>query len=173
MERTQRDNKNFWSEDKAKAKLKEKYGDKAELIAQEFLKAYPYKKFADALYVDTRLRTGALKTLNVKASQNGAKVYAYVFTWETPVMGGYAMAYHCSELPFVFNNVNLTAETVTGGGARAQALADKISQVWINFARTGEPGWEAYTLDNGATMLLDDEFRLVYNHDKELLNLLK
>ena len=25
MERTQRDNKNFWSEDKAKAKLKEKY----------------------------------------------------------------------------------------------------------------------------------------------------
>ncbi|MBQ9581440.1 MAG: carboxylesterase/lipase family protein [Synergistaceae bacterium] len=173
MERTQRDNKNFWSEDKAKAKLKEKYGDKAELIAQEFLKAYPYKKFADALYVDTRLRTGALKTLNIKASQNGAKVYAYVFTWETPVMGGYAMAYHCSELPFVFNNVNLTAETVTGGGARAQALADKISQVWINFARTGEPGWEAYTLDNGATMLLDDEFRLVYNHDKELLNLLK
>ena len=53
------------------------------------------------MYVDTWLRLGALKALNTKAEQNGAPVYAYVFAWETPIMGGYAMAYHGSELPFV------------------------------------------------------------------------
>ena len=101
--------------------------DKADEIAQAFMKAYPSKKPADALYVDTWLRTRALKTMNAKAAQNGAPVYAYVFTWETPVMGGYAMAYHCSELPFVFNNIALS-ETATGGGEKAKVLADKVSQ---------------------------------------------
>ena len=86
-------------------------------------------------------------------------------------MGGYALAYHCSELPFVFNNIALS-EMATGGGEKAQALADKMSQAWIDFARTGNPGWEAYTRDNGATMLFDDESVLTYHHDDVLMNIL-
>ena len=109
--------------------------------------------------------------MNAKAEQNGAPVYAYVFTWETPIMGGYAMAYHCSELPFVFNNIALS-EKATGGGEKAQALADRMSQAWIDFARTGNPGWEAYTLEKGATMLFDDEPILTYRHDDTLMHLL-
>ncbi|MBR1657400.1 MAG: carboxylesterase/lipase family protein [Synergistaceae bacterium] len=166
----QSDNKNFWNESKTNEKLHERYGDKADAIVRAFLKAYPYKKAGDALYVDTRLRTGALKTMNVKAGQS-APVYAYVFTWETPVMGGYAMAYHCSELPFVFNNIALS-EKATGGGEKAQALADKMSKAWVDFARTGNPGWEAYTQENGATMLFDDESVLTHHHDDELMRLL-
>ena len=81
------------------------------------------------------------------------------------------MAYHCSELPFVFNNIALS-ETATGGGDKAQALADKVSQAWINFARTGNPGWEAYTKAEGATMIIDDELSLTYRHDDELIKLL-
>ncbi|MBQ8691785.1 MAG: carboxylesterase family protein, partial [Synergistaceae bacterium] len=84
---------------------------------------------------------------------------------------GYAMAYHCSELPFVFNNIALS-EMSTGGGAKAQALADKVSQAWINFARTGNPGWENYTRDKGATMIIDNEFAVAYHHDAELMKLL-
>ena len=171
MALTQRDNKNFWTEQQIGDKLREKYGNKADEIAQAFMKAYPSKKPADALYVDTWLRTRALKTMNAKAAQNGAPVYAYVFTWETPVMGGYAMAYHCSELPFVFNNIALS-ETATGGGEKAKVLADKVSQAWINFARTGSPGWKAYTRNEGATMIIDDELSLSYHHDDELMKLL-
>ena len=48
--------------------------DKADEIAQAFMKAYPGKKKVDALYVDTWLRTRALKTMNAKAGQNGAPV---------------------------------------------------------------------------------------------------
>ncbi|MBQ6435671.1 MAG: carboxylesterase family protein, partial [Synergistaceae bacterium] len=177
MTETQSDNKNFWTNAQIGEKLREKYGDKADAIAKEFTKAYPHKKAVDALYVDTRLRSRAIKTMNIKAEQNGAAVYAYIFTWETPVMGGYAMAYHCSELPFVFNNIALS-EMATGGGEKAQALADKMSQAWINFARTGNPNheglpeWPAYTRDGGATMIFDNESSVSYKHDDELMKLL-
>lgn len=171
MARTQSDNKNFWDDARVHQELTAKYADKADDIASAFIKAYPYKKKADALYIDSALRAGALTTMNAKAQQNGAPVYAYVFTWETPVMGGYAMAYHCSELPFVFNNIALS-EMITGGGERAQKLADVMSKAWTDFARTGNPGWEAYTPDKGAVMLFDDEPVLTYGHDRELMRLL-
>ena len=171
MARTQGDNKNFWDDAKVGEMLVAKYGGKSDAVASAFLKAYPYKKKADALYIDFALRAGALTTMNAKAEQKGAAVYAYVFTWETLVMGGYAMAYHCSELPFVFNNIALS-EMATGGGERAQKLADVMSKAWVNFARSGNPGWEAYTVDGGATMLFDDEPVLVHGHDKELMKLL-
>ena len=169
---TQSDNKNFWTDAQIGEKLREKYGDKADDIVKEFTKAYPNKKEVDALYVDTWLRTRAKKTMKIKAAQNGAPVYAYVFTWETPIMGGYAMSYHCSELPFVFNNI-ARSEMATGGGEKAQALADKMSQAWIKFARTGNPGWEAFTNDKGATMIFDDVIEITYNHDDDLMKLLE
>ncbi|MBQ7594371.1 MAG: carboxylesterase/lipase family protein [Synergistaceae bacterium] len=168
---TQSDNKNFWDDARIGQELNAKYGDMTDAIVKAFLKAYPYKKRVDALYVDTWLRTRAKKAMTLKADQNGAPVYAYVFTWETPIMGGYALAYHCSELPFIFNNIALS-EMATGGGEQAKALADKMSQAWIDFARTGNPGWENYTRENGATMLFDNESTLTYHHDDELMNLL-
>lgn len=171
MSANQSDNKNFWDDAAVAEKLTAKYGDKADAVVSAFLKAYPYKKKADALYIETMLRPGALAILNAKAEQKGAPVYAYVFTWETPIMGGFAMAYHCSELPFVFNNIHLS-EKATGGGEKAQALADKISRAWIDFARTGNPGWEAYSPEKGATMLFDDTPILTYGHDRELMSIL-
>lgn len=177
METAQFDNKNTWTDEQVKAKLKEKYGDKADAVVKAFLKAYPYKKAADALYVDTWLRTRAAKTANLKADQNGAPVYNYVFTWETPIMGGFAMAYHCAELPFIFNNIAFS-ETATGGGEKAQALADKMSRAWANFARTGNPNhsaipkWPVYTRAERAVMLFDDEPVVAYKHDDELMKLL-
>jgi carboxylesterase type B len=42
------------------------------------------------------------------------------------------------EIPFAFDNVKISAR-MTGGGADAMALADKVSDAWIAFARTGNP----------------------------------
>ncbi|MBQ9527347.1 MAG: carboxylesterase/lipase family protein [Fretibacterium sp.] len=177
MATAQSDNKNTWTEEQVEAKLTEKYGDKATAVVKAFLKAYPYKKSVDALYVDSWLRTRAAKTANLKADQKGAPVYSYVFTWETPIMGGYAMAYHCSELPFVFNNIALS-EMATGGGKAAQVLADRMSHAWASFARTGNPNhdglpnWPAYTRENGAVMIFDNEPFVGKHHDDELMSLL-
>lgn len=65
---------------------------------------------------------------------------------------------------------------MTGGGNDAQALADKMSAAWVNFARTGNPNaeglpqWDAYTPENGATMFFDNECEVRHNHDKELMD---
>ena len=173
----QSDNKNNWTDEQVKQKMKEKYGDKADAVASAFKKAYPNKKPADALFVENWLRQYMLQAMNTKADQKGAPVYSYVFTWETPVMGGFAMSYHCSELPFVFNNIDLTL-TATGGSKEARKLASTISSAWVNFARTGSPDakglpkWEPYTTEKGATMILDNKSALGYHHDAELLKLL-
>lgn len=81
------------------------------------------------------------------------------------------MVYHCSELPFVSNNIALS-ETSTGGGKKVEALADKVSRAWIDFARTGNLGWKAYTSSEGATMIFDDELSLTYYHYEELMKML-
>ena len=93
-------------------------------------------------------------------------------------MDGVAMSYHCSEIPFVFYNTQL-ADTATGGGKVALALSEKMSQAWINFARTGNPNhpglpaWKPFDAVNGGTMIFDNTCVVKNNHDKDLLPLVK
>ncbi|MCY7007900.1 carboxylesterase family protein [Fusobacterium simiae] len=173
----QKDNRNTWSEKEKIAKIKEKYGDKADKVLAEFKKAYPDRNIADVLYVETFLRPRALKTARVKAEQKGAPVYMYVFTWDTPLLNGIPMSYHTSEIPFVMNNAK-DYDVATGGGEDAIKMADKMSQAWINFARTGnpnvkgQPNWQPYTRENGNTMIFDNNSKTVKNHDLELMKTL-
>ena len=173
----QADNKNTWSQKIARAKLVERYGDKADAVAEAFLKAYPDKKYADAYFVDTRGRSGTIRNARLKADQKGAPVYTYVFTYESPVMDGVGMAWHCAEIPYIFNNVGIVP-TATSGGKVAHALADKMSRAWINFARHGDPNhsglpeWSAFTSEGGATMIFDTTCEVRYHHDTELMELL-
>lgn len=119
-------NQRTWSAAERDAELKERFGDRADAVVAAFRKAYPERNPADAVYTDTFLRRPALKTAQLKADQNGAPVYNYVFAWDTPVMGGFAMSYHTAEIPFVFHNIE-AEETVTGGGKGAHALADVMN----------------------------------------------
>jgi len=169
------DNKNNWSDEYAKSRLMERFGDTADTVAKEFLKAYPNKTYADAYFVDTRSRPGTIKNTLLKAIQRGgAPVYSYVFAWESPVMDGIGMSWHCSEIPHVFNNASLVP-TATGGGPDAQAMAHRVSQAWINFARNGDPShedlpnWQPYTAAKGATMILDNVSELSFHHDLKLM----
>ena len=125
--------------------------------------AYPNKAELTAEQVDTTtIRLPLLKIMAHKADQKGAPVYAYLFT--------YGNSYHGAEIPYVFNHAD--------GNEEELALAEQVSQSWVNFARTGTPGaegmpeWEPYTREGGATMLLDKEPELVYHHDQELLSIL-
>ncbi len=45
---------------------------------------------------------------------------------------------HNMEIPSAFDNAQISAN-LTGGGPEAIALADKVSDAWIAFARTGDP----------------------------------
>lgn len=128
--------------------------------------AYPDKTDLTAEHVDTSLiRLPLLKIMFHKADQNGASVYAYVFT--------YGNSYHGAEIPFVFDHPD-----EAGATNEVKTLVDQVSTAWANFARNGVPSadglptWEAYTREGGATMLLDTTSTLVYHHDDALLKLL-
>lgn len=170
-------NRNTWTEEQVKVKMKEKYGERAEKIAEAFSKAYPERKPADALYVDSLLRKQTLKTARLKADQKGAPVYNYIFSWDTTAMDGIPMSYHTAEIPFVFNSIKMNEKT-TNGTEEAYELARKVSQAWVNFAKTGVPSaeglpkWEPYTRENGAVMILDNKSEMKYNHEEELIRLL-
>ena len=173
----QYDNKNTWTDAEVEKRLKQAYGDKKDVVVSEFLKAYPNKKKADALYIDTLIRQPILKIMRRKAAQGGAPVYAYLFSWESPLMGGTYMSYHTAEIPFVFHNVDRMLSR-TGGSKEAHILEDRMSDAWVHFARYGTPQtdalpkWDAYTKDSGATMIFDNKIRLARHHDEALLKLL-
>lgn len=177
LDKTQYDNKNTWSDAEIAARLKAKYGNRADAVTEAFLNAYPDKQKKDALYIDTMIRQPILKIMRHKAAQGGAPVYAYLFSWESPLMNGVYMSYHTAEIPFVFHNTD-KLESRIGGSREAKRLADHMSDAWIRFARTGvpavdgAPAWTPYGKDGGATMIFDNKIRLVKDHDARLLQLL-
>jgi para-nitrobenzyl esterase len=107
-----------------------------------------------------------------RAALGKAPVYLYYFTWQTPVQGGRLKSPHTMEIPFAFDNVKISAR-MTGGGADATALADKVSDAWIAFARSGDPNtpklphWPAYDAQNRATMVIDNVSKVVDDPLKE------
>ncbi|MFM6948879.1 MAG: carboxylesterase/lipase family protein [Aquirufa sp.] len=162
------------------AYLQKTFGAKAEAYKAAVKKAYPADtKPTDLMDVDTRFRPGAVDQANIKSAlAGGAPVFMYLFTWQSPVFDGKYKAIHCVELPFCFNNI-ARCEEMTGGTKEAYALANKMSQAWINFARLGNPNhkglptWPAYNASNTSTMHFDNSCVVKPQMDKELFELVK
>jgi para-nitrobenzyl esterase len=164
--------------EQAEAFVKKQYGDKADAYIAAVKKAWPLDtKPSDLIDIDTRFRPGAVVQANLKSAvAGGAPVYMYLFTWQSPSLDGKYKAMHCMELPFVFNNIARCQE-MTGGGKQAEVLAGKVSQAWINFARTGNPNhpglpnWRAYNPRTTYTMFFDNQCVVKAQQDKDLMDL--
>lgn len=152
--------KNDWSQQEIDEHLAAEYGDKKGEIADEFKKAFPRKKVQDVLYFASTTRTAVKQTLARKLERGKTPVWNYIFAYEYPVNGG-VTAFHCSELAFVFHNLNEPHSRIATGGAPAGfALQDRVSQAWINFARTGNPNqpgleWKPFTVAEPQAMVFD------------------
>lgn len=122
--------------------------------------AYPEFSATNAPYVDSFIRLPMIALTNAKAQQNAGNVYSYMYTYG----GDSNSSQHGAEIPAVFDN--------------SGAMADRMSSLWASFARTGQPSaqgvptWEAYTRDQGATMILNTDSRLAYHHDLALMRAL-
>jgi para-nitrobenzyl esterase len=144
-----------------------RYGAKTGRILEAFQKAYPSAKPFDlmSLIFATPTRQNAITQAERKAAQKAAPAYLYWFTWQTPVLNGRPRAFHCSELPFVFDNTDRCA-AMTGGTQEARELGAKMSESWINFARKGDPNhsgipkWAAFTTEKVPTMTFDNKCEL-------------
>jgi len=117
-------------------------------------------------------RSGTDTQAERKAALGKAPVYAYRFQWYSPVSGGRLRAMHCMDIPFVFENVDIS-KSVVGDGPDRYALADKMSSAWVAFARSGNPNhnglpkWDPFTSDKRATMIFNTECRAVNDPYRE------
>ncbi|WP_137681243.1 carboxylesterase/lipase family protein [Aurantiacibacter suaedae] len=59
------------------------------------------------------------------------------------------------------DDIGLAFGTVPSPSAAQQAMSDRVMDVYVRFARTGDPGWTAYDLDRRMTMVFDTESREV------------
>ncbi|HSL48082.1 MAG TPA: carboxylesterase/lipase family protein [Candidatus Deferrimicrobiaceae bacterium] len=119
-----------------------------------------------AIESDRTMRHPAMRLAALQAAHQPA-TYAYLFTWPSPAMGGLFGSCHALELPFVFGTLDHPLlRPFTGKGAEAHALAARIQDAWIAFARTGRPGhaglgeWPAYDAAARRTMILDRRCRV-------------
>lgn len=169
--------KNEWSQKEIDEQMTTAFGDKRNDIAAEFKQAFPRKKVQDVLYYAGGSRPGVKTLLARKLEKAKVPVYNYVFAWEYPINGGIT-SFHCSELAFCFHALSVPQiKTATGGGQVAMALQDRVSQAWVNFAKTGNPNqpglaWKPYTKEDPQAMVFDTVSQSVALRDDKLVSLL-
>jgi para-nitrobenzyl esterase len=156
------------TEEELRARVTVMAGNAADRVMQTYKTLHPNAHPAVRYILMATDRTYRLDSITLaqrKAAQNRAPVYMYLFAWETPVDGGKLMAHHALEISFVFDNTSKVPGP-TGGGAQAAALADKMSDAWIAFARTGNPNtpklptWPAYIASSRSTLIFNDVCRI-------------
>ena len=148
--------------------------DKAEAVYNAFAKAFPKKLPIEINDLVASSRANALHTADLKVKQ-GAPVYVAWFDWQPPILDGRLHAFHTMDIAFWFMNTDLQVSH-TGGGQYPRNLSKKMAKALYNFMangdpnkglKTGLPNWPAFTPEEGATMILEDQSYVLNAPDKE------
>lgn len=86
----------------------------------------------------------------------------YEFAWPSSVANGIYGAFHGVEIPFVFNNLDIVTgqRGMLGPAGGPVELGNKMQEAWVNFAKTGSPGWDEYNSIERKTMLINKNWQL-------------
>jgi para-nitrobenzyl esterase len=146
--------------DVAKARSILKTYEKARKASDESTE--PFELFCAAV-TDWLFRVPADRLAEAQAKRQ--KVFSYRLDWRSPYGEGLLGACHAIDLPFVFGTHKLARRWV-GRGEDVDALAAKIEDAWVAFARTGDPttdalAWPEFDAARRKTMVLDRECRVV------------
>ncbi|HEX4491572.1 MAG TPA: carboxylesterase/lipase family protein [Acidimicrobiia bacterium] len=148
-----------------RARVRTYYGEDG---VDEFLATYrrilPGSTLQDqwnAMATDALFRVPAIQL--AEAQLPHAPVWSYFFTWESPAFGGLLKSTHALEIPFVFDTLDQPgSDLFTGDGPERAAIASRMHDAWIAFARDGAPGhaaipeWPQYDTTRRATMRIDE-----------------
>ncbi len=135
--------------------------DEEKQCADDFLSMQSGQKIwkLTELYNELLFRVPSLKQAELHAA-NGNTVYNYYWTMpgENETLG----ACHAIELIYVFNNPQIT---IYNGNVYNRELADTVQDMWVNFARTGNPStetitWQPYNSQTRMTMVLGEDIRM-------------
>ena len=93
----------------------------------------------------------------------------YVYLWKYRGEGESLGAYHGIEIPYVFNNFK---NTIYSSCIVNDDIINKTQNMWINFARTGNPStkdlvWDKYDSSNKKIMSIDEEMEIIEGYKDE------
>jgi para-nitrobenzyl esterase len=121
-----------------------------------------------SIATDFMYRRNTTRVAELQAAQAKAPVFAYVFDWKTPVLGGVLRSPHTLEVPFAFGTTDAAA-TLVGSGPEIPKLVRETMSRWTSFAHDGVPSapsgvkWARYDATGRSTMMLDLESHLERN----------
>lgn len=169
-------NKYEMTEEEMTDMLRNRFHEYTDELIAEFKKAYPGKKITDLLSLDYFFRLPTMYLVKEAAKREEAPVYSYMFAYEFPVQNG-KIAWHCSDIPFVFNNISRVPS------ANVEGVSDKLQeQIFasvMSFARTGDPNndkisqWKPSKPLEEEIFVFDRECECRQNYDHKLVMLLK
>jgi para-nitrobenzyl esterase len=115
-------------------------------IARRYRGTYPDAKPGEILgriAGDMLMRAPAHRLADSRLGQSNT--FMYEFAWPTTVerLG----SCHALEIGFAFDTLDRAGSLTLTGPNPPQALADAMHGAWVEFARTGDPGWNAWTAE--------------------------
>ena len=143
----------------------------ADKVIAVYKKTQPKQSNLDIFLIlasDASTRAAAITQAERKSALNQAPVYMYLFAWRSPVRDGRLRSMHTMDVPFVYDNVDV-AKVELGSGADRYSLADKMSNAWVAFARSGNPNhkglpnWAPFNAEQRATMIFNTPETKVVN----------
>ncbi len=114
-----------------------------------------------AIATEAGMGKGARIVADNRARMSDAPIYQYLLTWRTSVQGGKLLSPHGAELPMVFDTAYQKFGLIGNDQAEFQKMADIVSPMWAEFARSGSPNrpglpdWPAYKIGERAVMVID------------------
>lgn len=129
--------------------------------AEAFLRLYPHdtdvaaSDSAEQVVGDLAIVWPTWKWADLQAQSGKTTVYLYLFGKSQPPENPIKVATHTSELPYVFNNLQVRKFT---WDAMDRKLADMMSAYYADFAKTGDPNrpglptWPVYRSSNPQLM---------------------
>lgn len=116
----------------------------------------PGDRFAQ-IQSDIIFRMPAMRLTEALAA-GGAEVWSYSFDWKSPVRGKSGEpigAAHSNDVPFVFKTLEAPRAVASLGRNPPKALSDFIHARWVEFAKTGNPGWTRFDFHGRRAMRFD------------------
>lgn len=152
--------------------------------AETFLKYFPAGTDAEATASQVKLNRDQIFALsgynwaNIQSQYPDAPVYVYSFNRKIPATGdmGKYGAFHGGEIGYVMDNLKFFNNRPLEPAD--QALANLMSDYWINFIKTGNPNgkglpeWPKYTADGNLVKMFDAKSETQKLADKGALDFL-
>ena len=114
-------------------------GEGADALIPLFKKAYPERDILDLLRLDFVFRGPEIGYIAKRSILNDC-TFSYLFSLDRPINGS-TTSWHCSDIPYVFHNIDLVEHThrPDSGNAVAERVQEQVFQSVLAFARTGNP----------------------------------